>query len=796
MGNEDFKRGALQILRDTGGPAPTLMVYSLQDQEAAPRPGLYPYQSHIRSLLSTMRQKPCNILVSSPTGSGKTFAIEEASELVLGSGSGHLYVAEPLIALAEQVFKRLTREANSRICLRTGPSRQGGSDEVLVTVCTYEALARRFLSNPDLDSSCVVVVDEIHYIASERGPVIQEILTSCSRTPLIGLSGTLPNHWDFARFMASVNGLPTFIVGAKERPVPLSFYVYEPSRVRELHTARAPPPVDPEAIGGIGGKQELLECLRVLARVDSMPLLVILFSCRKLDQFAGWATCNNYLTAQERSYVTVAFAEMLRDIPKEDHALFHDLRLGALQGVARHHSHLPVPYLELVCRLAEARLVKVVFSSSTLSAGINLPVRTVLICGAKMPQRDSTGQMSFDVLSPLLFQQLAGRAGRPGLEAQGYCVIAVRGEKGHSSAQGLVMRTLPPVLPHDELTQGDVLRARLLNSSIGYNRALFSKPALRHAVLLAQKSRRSFETLCARHASPEHVADAMCAARAISTVLASASCLPYAQEKGPAKTLWKDAEGIWHSTSPSAAAAESIALRKTAPRGLAIPLQVLEEVMAVRLALRTLAAVDEEVLFTASIELCVHAREQVPLEDPLVAEERLLLAQVPAPYLERAALTDLGCAACAIRSVPSPCLVMDLLLSAGALAARDLVGILSLALGEGRTGDDSAVRGAFIVELLARFPLLQSFPCLSEASLTQSALRWADGESLAVCIAEEGCSVGVLCRHLVRIHDILEEVAQAFEALQVSDMPRVCRDAASGICRGLPFLKRGARSES
>jgi hypothetical protein len=225
-------------------------------------------------------------------------------------------------------------------------------------------------------------------------------------------------------------------------------------------------------------------------------------------------------------------------------------------------------------------------------------------------------------------------------------------------------------------------------------------------------------------------------------------------------------------------------------------MQHFEEVHQTRLALRTLAEADQELLFVASVELCVRAREQACGQDPLVAEESLLLAQVPAAYLDatRAVLSDLGRAACAIRTVPAPCVVMDILLGAGEVEEHDVVGILSLALAEGRAAPPAAAACPQpIAELLTRFSSLCRLPCISESALTQGALRWMSGEPLAaICLAAEGCSVGVLCRHLVRIHDFLEEVAQAFECLQVSIMPATCRSAAARICRGLPFLQRGS----
>ena len=205
----------------------SLSVRALTDESAVHVEGLYPFQSHIRTLLTSISDNPCNILVASPTGSGKTFAIEEAAQKALEIGKP-IYVAQPLIALAEQVYSRLNGDQNERICLRTGPSCRGRSDQELVTICTYEVLSRACLKNPHLlRDAMLVIIDEIHYVASDRGPAIIEILHSCPATPLIALSGTLPNQTQFGNFVASINSLPTYITGAKRRPVPVSYFTYD-----------------------------------------------------------------------------------------------------------------------------------------------------------------------------------------------------------------------------------------------------------------------------------------------------------------------------------------------------------------------------------------------------------------------------------------------------------------------------------------------------------------------------------------------------------------------------------------
>jgi len=788
----------------------TICVHTLTDESADYVEGLYPFQSHLRVLLSNITDSPCNVLVASPTGSGKTFAIEEATRKALCTGQ-HLFVTQPLIALAEQVFARIGGGRNNKICLRTGPSCSVSSDDACVTVCTYEVLSRMCLKCPQaLDTALMVIIDEIHYIASDRGPAILEILHACSRVPIVALSGTLPNQKQFAEFLASINCLPTFVTGARRRPIPVSYHTYD-SKSCTCHVLKttwpaAPPSIESEVLGGINNKQDLLACICCLQKWDSLPLLVVLFSCRKLEQFAEWASCQDHLNSNEKGRVTVLFRSMMRNVPEEDAVLFQALHARALRGIGSHHSHLPVPYLELVCRLAEERLVKIVFSSSTLSAGINLPVRTVLICGARMPQRDSTGKMTFDLLSPLLFTQLAGRAGRPGFESRGFCIIATTGKRGYASAQGLFMRRLQPVIPYDGLTEGDVLRACRHGRKIGVERTVFAHPEAKTNITYANELTHRLHRVratCGYAIS----ARAKAAADAILIIEQNPNAVTYARKAHDCVLcMWKSKHKIYCVAPREAAPSGATEITMVGSRqGRRIPLHIFAVVQATRLAMDTVAAAGEEALALASAEIYVQQNCHSCFLSPLALEENAIVAAMPAAYVSReaegAVLTPLGQAACNIRTSTSPCILMDILLSTESdLSSETLAGILSLALGEGRTdadnkdaGDSDLLEVATVLQIIKDNPRLNDFSCLTQRSLTQGVILWVRGESLeSICMRQSLCSVGTLCRHLVRVHDLAEETSQFCLEISVVQLALVCRQVLEQLCRGLPFLKRGS----
>jgi len=236
-------------------------------------------------------------------------------------------------------------------------------------------------------------------------------------------------------------------------------------------------------------------------------------------------------------------------------------------------------------------------------------------------------------------------------------------------------------------------------------------------------------------------------------------------------------------------------------RSTPVPIQHFHEVLEARLSLRAIAEASSRSLFLASLEECVRTREEIYKTVPMAVEETRLIGQLSTEFIDHSTgtLTALGKAACSIRTVPEPCLILQLLLETGEVSKTDLVGLLSQALGDGRLdlpleSSGNEVSESFVAQLHVSYPTLASLPMLSQLSLTEGTVRWMHGASLhSLCDGGSGsCTVGAFCRHIVRVHDFLEEVAQALEMVDVVDLAETCRASASALNRGLPFLKRGS----
>jgi len=790
--------------------------------------GLYPYQRVSRDLLRSPGGK--NLLVASPTGSGKTRIIEECVAIARERGQ-RVFVAEPLIALVEQIYTRIGGEG---IRMLTGPSRKGQEDAD-VTVCTYEVLARIAACEPELLDGCpCIVIDEFHFLGTDRGPVIEEILAHCQQgRSVVALSGTMPNVVDLAAFLSRLNGFPTYVVGASRRPIDISFYTYAAAEDRMSvlqppSLARQPPAFRSQAIGGVTDRQCLLRFLAQLDRWDCNPSLLVSFSCRKLDELADWAASVSSIDRTARRHVAVGFAKLFKSVAPEDRCLFALYKHWADSGVAVHHSHAPVPYLELVSWLAERRALKLVFSSSTLSAGINLPVRTMCLLSARVPRQapDGGGGIAHVDIDPLLFHQLVGRAGRPGYETVGNCIILTKRQCDYSSAQALMTCLVPPVLPQSGFAAGDVLRAARDGRCLVAEVQALACPVEHALALRASRDELLLRTALARFPEANRAIHRLQARAAHEVFEAPPALLPFACLPPPglpdappmSLVLWVDGGfGVLSTLSLSGvvgvARAVPLTLAKKVPPKK-VPFEEVGRVIRLQEAFRILLKFDgdasEELRALRRICFLQEGTARELASSPLREDfERAARALENAGCLQKEecaapgesparTLTPLGAAAAELRTCQEPQEALRRLLKCGELSPEQALAFASQILQEGRgRGEDAAIEaeGALPWHLRAAEEVLASEALASalqgfEGSSrhwTLAVLCWASGALLSDL--RQLVAVGSFCRHVTRVADFCDEAATGLKALGVDPGPFVAANAS--VSRGMPFLKRG-----
>jgi ATP-dependent RNA helicase HelY len=376
------------------------------------------------------------VLVSAPTSSGKTIVAEYAIFRALKDGQKVIYTT-PLKALSNQKYHDFVRAYGpSMVGLVTGENTI--NDDAPVVVMTTEILRNLIYEDPKrLDLVRYVVLDEVHYIDDfPRGSVWEEIVIQAPLTiKLVGLSATIGNYQEIADWMAeNRGGMET--VFHDVRPVELKMWLAINNRFSPLFKqdggidqrtwSRAAQEEEASyRIGGYRGlpSNDLLHVIEELRSFEMLPAIYFIFSrrgCREALQRCAYHELDLTTAAEKEAIDTVA-AERLQGLKDQDEeALFRrmvDARL-LRRGMAEHHAGLLPYHKEMVEELFQRGLIKVVFATETLSLGINMPARGVVV--SSFTKFDG---VNFSTLTTGELTQLMGRAGRRGIDVIGHGVI-------------------------------------------------------------------------------------------------------------------------------------------------------------------------------------------------------------------------------------------------------------------------------------------------------------------------------------------------------------------------------------
>jgi ATP-dependent RNA helicase HelY len=384
-----------------------------------------------------------SVLVAAPTGSGKTLVAEYAIARALDAGVKVFYTT-PLKALSNQKYGDFVRAYGSpRVGLLTGDNAING--DAPVVVMTTEVLRNMiYAGSPALRGLRYVVLDEVHYLQDPaRGAVWEEVIIHLpAEIDIVALSATVSNAEEVAEWMQTVRGATETVI-EERRPVALEhLYLVGDRGAEELHLLPTfvdgdgephPNPVASRldarnAPRGRGPRRRRLytpwrtEVVERLAEERMLPAIVFVFSRAGCDQAVEQclAAGLRLTDASERRALRRIAQEHVGVLSDDDlDVLGYDTWIAGLEaGVAAHHAGMVPPMKEAVEAAFAAGLLKVVFATETLSLGINMPARSVVI------ERLSkfTGE-HHQFLTPGEYTQLAGRAGRRGIDEVGYVVV-------------------------------------------------------------------------------------------------------------------------------------------------------------------------------------------------------------------------------------------------------------------------------------------------------------------------------------------------------------------------------------
>ncbi|MFM7510053.1 MAG: DEAD/DEAH box helicase [Actinomycetota bacterium] len=399
---------------------------------------LDPFQQRAMDALDQGR----NVLVSAPTGSGKTVVAHHAVNLALDAGLRVAYTA-PIKALSNQVHRDLAAALGPEsVGLLTGD--RSIRPDAPVVVMTTEVLRNMvYAHSPWLEGLGWFVLDEVHFLQDAyRGQVWEEVLIHApASTRAVCLSATVSNAPELGAWIESLRG-PTDVVVSHHRPVDLDvLYMVEDRSAPEDHLIPVFVDGRPNDVGrlfdddrsnarrGSGGRTRRryrtprrVEVVDRLAAEDLLPGITFIFSRAACDDAAhACLDAGVRLTnAGERRAIREIVETHTAELSDADlSVLGYDRWLAALEhGVASHHAGMVPAFREAVEACFVRGLVKMVFATETLALGINMPARSVVLERLTRYTGDH-----HEVLTPATFTQLTGRAGRRGLDDHGVAVI-------------------------------------------------------------------------------------------------------------------------------------------------------------------------------------------------------------------------------------------------------------------------------------------------------------------------------------------------------------------------------------
>jgi superfamily II RNA helicase len=405
-----------------------------------------------------------SVLVTAPTGSGKTVIAEFTVFDSLDRNLRAIYTT-PLKALSNQKFRDLCDQYGpAYVGLLTGDT--SINPEAPILVMTTEILRNILYQDISrLDHVLYVVLDECHYMNDrERGTVWEEILIHCPRHILfVALSATIANAKELAAWITSIHNT-IVVIEHPVRPVPIEHLYYTNEKLFPLlHSSGEPNfklarSTSRDSFDGRKRRVEVfpVAVLHKLHEKNLLPAIYFVFSRRGCD--TNLSDCLhakfNLVTKEERAEIQEMVNKVKRDNPSlSDTSPITKKLLHALpEGIAVHHAGLVPVLRHLVEMLFQKNLIKVVFATETLAAGINMPARTTVI--STLSKR---GDFGHEVLSVNSFRQMTGRAGRRGKDEVGFCVIINDGREPYSEAVRLVKSPPDPIQSNFTLSYNMVL---------------------------------------------------------------------------------------------------------------------------------------------------------------------------------------------------------------------------------------------------------------------------------------------------------------------------------------------------
>ncbi|MCC6670804.1 MAG: DEAD/DEAH box helicase [Planctomycetes bacterium] len=461
-----------------------------------------------------------NVLLSAPTGSGKTLVAEFAIERAVRQDRRAIYTS-PIKALSNQKFRDFKADG-VEVGLMTGDLTL--DPHAPVVIMTTEIFRNSVFEDPlrfeDVD---FVIFDEIHFLDDpERGTVWEEsLIFAPPHVRFVGLSATISNLEQFGGWLASVRTQELEIIRHDQRPVPLRHKLFHPAagifdlaqkkratalirrqaereragirrahfaRQRRRHKETGPSRRSREQIRlAHQAAEQLLDSLQ---RERLLPVLYFCFSRKECEIKAERNAWRPLLGRQEQMRMDTLFGEICAkfELQPERDPVLQGIRERALRGVGFHHAGMLPIHKEVVERLFTSGLLRMLFTTETFALGINMPARTVVFDALR-----KFDGVSIDYLRARDYMQMAGRAGRQGMDAEGLVISLVDEEDLEEAPLVPLFNGTPePILSRFNLSYSTILNLyeRMGGELVGaYDRSFAAFQAATGSLKVREKKR-------------------------------------------------------------------------------------------------------------------------------------------------------------------------------------------------------------------------------------------------------------------------------------------------------------------
>ncbi|KAM3962423.1 superkiller complex helicase subunit twister [Aphomia sociella] len=391
-----------------------------------------------------------HVFVAAHTSAGKTVVAEYAIAMSRRNCTRAIYTS-PIKALSNQKYNDFNK-LFGEVGLLTGDLQINATASCLVM--TTEILRSMLYCGSDVTRDLeFVIFDEVHYINNtERGYVWEEVLILLpAHVSIVMLSATVPNTLQFADWVGRTKKRKVFVVSTPKRPVPLCHYLYTGTNGKtknerflvvdhesqfqlrgynEAVAAKKSRESDnKKSFGPKGGKQYSnpkadqtmwVAFIDHLRQQDKLPVVAFTLSRNRCDQNAENLMSVDLTTAKEKGHIRSFFMRCLQRLKEPDRALPQVKRLQSVleNGIGVHHSGILPLLKEIVEMLFQSGYVKILFATETFAMGVNMPARTVVF-----DETTKFDGMQRRTLLPAEYIQMAGRAGRRGLDDTGTVII-------------------------------------------------------------------------------------------------------------------------------------------------------------------------------------------------------------------------------------------------------------------------------------------------------------------------------------------------------------------------------------